>query len=943
MTRCLEPPPALVPLELNPPLVGREEELSLLDDMLVSAAAGQAQSALIDGEPGIGKTRLIDELCDLASSRDFVVIKSAGEAGQRDRPYGVFDRYMATSRSHAAATTDWRRALKCLSAKVDSSPVLLILDDAHRADQESLHALTEFSREHASERLAFVLGHVPSAELWQTSAISETLADQTSVNIRLAGLAEEAMAELTAAVFGAPPGDDLLSRIAEVGGNPHFGISLLQSWHAERFLTVRDGRIELCRDGLPQRLGPLVLRTLRGLSPVAVHTLRVASVFGERFRVANLASVAAQSTAELLPALAEAIQVGVLDEDDDMLVFRNRLLRRAIYEDVPTAIRASLHLDAGLRLRESGSSLAEVGHHLLLGAVPGNPASIALLSDAARNAAHSAPSQAVGLLERALEVTPRTDPRRDMLLAELISASLWAGRVAEAERVSKEALAWSAHPVASAALRLARSMRGSLGKRSSSGVQPRPANGSEVENFTTRSMVQEAWGKLLACDLVGARRLAQSARLMGECAGDHLSVCAALGAEGLVHLASGRPRKALALAEKQVKRTTGAEAGAANLWPAHLFLAFALREFDRFDEAESALTIGAHRAEELGVVITQPFYQVELAELHFVTGNRDGAVRAAHSALATAGDTGTSVLEARAHVLLAEIFVHDNDLRASRRELSAAQSKIEDRGQWPLEYAFLRTSAVLAEAESGHQRALALSDKNWQMCLAAGALSHAIDLAPDIAWLCHSVGEQDRAVEIGQQLSEALAGSAIAAQPRSRCALLRCRAFGLDNPDLSRQAALLARSLPRPWLRARSFEQLGAHLAEHHSRAEGIELLRESLTLYQRLSAARDVARVKAALRRHGVRRRWPSTTPRQESTGHDSLTSAERDVLGLLAQGLSNRNVADQLFISPRTVETHVSHMFAKLGVSSRTELAVAANRISIPQQPSGEAGRED
>jgi DNA-binding NarL/FixJ family response regulator len=102
------------------------------------------------------------------------------------------------------------------------------------------------------------------------------------------------------------------------------------------------------------------------------------------------------------------------------------------------------------------------------------------------------------------------------------------------------------------------------------------------------------------------------------------------------------------------------------------------------------------------------------------------------------------------------------------------------------------------------------------------------------------------------------------------------------------------------------------------------------------MSATRDAARIKAALRRYGVRSRGSIARAREGMVGYASLTAAELAVLSLLTQGLTNRKVADQLFISPRTVETHISHMFAKLGVSSRTELALVANELRLPQSPS-------
>jgi DNA-binding CsgD family transcriptional regulator len=104
-------------------------------------------------------------------------------------------------------------------------------------------------------------------------------------------------------------------------------------------------------------------------------------------------------------------------------------------------------------------------------------------------------------------------------------------------------------------------------------------------------------------------------------------------------------------------------------------------------------------------------------------------------------------------------------------------------------------------------------------------------------------------------------------------------------------------------------------------------MLGKAVEVYERLGAVRDLARANAALRRLGVRR-GRSERHRRAAWGWDSLTSTEREVVRLAAEGLTNAEIGERLFISRRTVETHLSHVFGKVGVSSRVQLAAEAGR---------------
>jgi DNA-binding CsgD family transcriptional regulator len=125
---------------------------------------------------------------------------------------------------------------------------------------------------------------------------------------------------------------------------------------------------------------------------------------------------------------------------------------------------------------------------------------------------------------------------------------------------------------------------------------------------------------------------------------------------------------------------------------------------------------------------------------------------------------------------------------------------------------------------------------------------------------------------------------------------------------------------PHPLALASALEDLGTAQVKSGSTEEGIETLGRALTLYAQCGAAWDAGRVRSRLRAHGVRRRL--VTPEREETGWAGMTDSELAVARLVAQGLTNREVAEQLFVSPHTVSSHLRRVFSKLDINSRVEL---------------------
>ena len=158
-------------------------------------------------------------------------------------------------------------------------------------------------------------------------------------------------------------------------------------------------------------------------------------------------------------------------------------------------------------------------------------------------------------------------------------------------------------------------------------------------------------------------------------------------------------------------------------------------------------------------------------------------------------------------------------------------------------------------------------------------------------------------------------------------AALRCRGLIENDAEILQAAAAAYTCGSRPLGRALACEDAGAAFARHGQLDRALPLLDQALEIYERLDAARDLARAEAVLREAGIRRGRRGSR-RRPQIGWDSLTPAEHTIASLVAEGLSNPQIGQRLYISGRTVQTHLAHVFAKLDITVRAQLAAEVSR---------------
>jgi DNA-binding CsgD family transcriptional regulator len=931
------------------PLVGREDERAVVDEWLQALAAGRGGALLIQGEAGIGKSRLVAETLALEEARGVRIASAVAQEHEHERPFAA----VAAALGLKADAADPQRArigamlrgeavpgpsglpglgyslidaiVSLVARESAEVPMVLAVDDLQWADRSSLAVLQSVL--HANPRRVLVLG---MRRLYPVSAEMESLvatAESCGVLLDLGPLDRDAMAKFAQALLDARIGTSLIQQLSRAGGNPLFAAELIHTLEREGALHLRGGVVEAADTPLPPTVRMAILRRLRPLDPHTLHVVRMAALLGSRFSVADLAVVVDREPTSLLPQLAEAIRAGILADVGEVMGFRHDVVREAVRDELGISTRRALHLQAGRRLARGGASASLVASHLAAGAVPGDREAVEWLRRAAEEAASRAPAIASDLLERALRLCPLDTPTRDHLLAELVRSLLWSGQLEQAEQRARTLLDRSHDLVAGALARsfLARILvyRGHV-RSSIAEVQAALATPSLPEPVQARLLADLSLrlGWVGALDELDAT--ARRAIDVGERSGDDVAVSTARSARAWRAALHGDVGEAVSQGERALAAPRGS-GEAVQPVQARLYYGFALISADRFADARRVLLEALELSAQLGTRWAGPLAHAFLALERYCGGAWDDALADADTAVTLASETGTRIWDPLAYAVRAAIAAHRGEDQGAAAALAAAD--VELGGMDPVHFArtrLLAARALLEEARGQAPRAYATLRAGWEAAETFGALADLADLGPRLVRHAMAAGDAPYAADAAARVKEIAARSRTAA---SQAAASLCRAALTEDPGPALQAVQLLRGTPRVLDRALACEEALGLAAATGRRGERAELAAEALGLYESLGASWDLARLRARLRGFGVR--LGARRPRAHAqTGWESLTERERRVVDLAAEGMSNPAIATRLFLSRRTVESHVSRALAKLGLASRVELAAAAAR---------------
>lgn len=796
----------------------------------------------------------------------------------------------------------------------ESNPLVLILDDIHWADAESLAWLDYLGRR-VPEHPILIVAAIRTGEPGVSPVLDRVRLHATQ-RISLGPLSPQAAARLVADQVGLEPSPDFVEAcMGSTGGNPLLITELIRSLRQEGVQP------DATAARLIEELGSAnvargVLVRLGRFGGEAIELARAVAVLGASTslaRAAELASITPARAAELADRLAEA---EILTHGDPTR-FVHPLVRSAIYADIGEHVRSDLHRRAARQLDEAGAGPEDVAIHLLVVPPSGDAWVCERLRIAAADAtAHGAPGSARTYLERALTEPPPEDERTEFLLElglavrvldpnvvpdplieiangphprrlrlratrELVFVHFTTLRFAEARRWSELALA-----LASQGSERSRQLAAAQHLVVSSFCRDDPDNLELVEQLVTQTdagslpgaLLRQAlgWVRVQRGDPVDAVVPLLSSFSPGLPPGTNLAPMVAI--VGLV--AAGEAERARAVVS--IVRDAGREFGLlSELALATVMVGRVELAAGRLQEAEAELRAGIDLVRDLSA------------------GSFALALHATHLVLAL---VSRGKLD-EATAIAAEAALED----APHDELSAGAHPLEALGS-------------LAAARGDHERAASMLLRVGALAEQSGTTNPAI--SPWRELLTPSLVRLGRRDEARKLIEEAERRARAFGAPHVIASILRARS---QTEDGEVAQATLSESVERleaygnPYELARSLLDLGAHLRRGGLRRDAHEPLARALELAVRCGAGGVERTAREELAAIGSRPRRPMRS------GVAALTPSELRVTRLAAEGLNNREIAERLFVTRRTVETHLTHAYGKLEITGRDELAEA------------------
>ena len=955
-------------------LVGRDAELTLLEGVLEEACAGTHKFTAICGEPGIGKTSVLSELCRRAEDRGCLVLQGRATQLERGLPFGMivdaFDAYLESldpqtyDRLAADGMNELSAVFPSLRSLGDGSeprtpaerfrahhavrelverlaarqPVVMAFDDIHWSDGASLELLEYLLRRPTQ---AAVLGVIAYRSGQVSSAVSSTVEEGARsgqvVQVVLGPLGRND-AERLLPDESSSAADRLFQ---ESGGNPFYLLQLARSGDGAGTGTPGPRGAA----GVPTAVSAAIGREVDGLDASVRSLIDAAAVAGDPFEIDLAVATAAMPEPDALTALDELIARDLVRPTDvpRRFQFRHPLVRAAVYEGCSPGVRLAAHERAAEALAARGAAATLRAHHVEQSARHGDEAAIAVLREAGQEASERAPSSAARWFEAALRILPGDTPptERAALLVGSAVALMATGRLERAYDALVETLV----------------------------IAPDEAPLPRVKLISACAGLEELLGRHDAAH----RRLGNALRdLPDKESADAAALMFALGMDAFFeqdyeHMLDWAKRSLEVANALDDAPPIGAAAGlaafASTLRPETIGEAHALHEqatavFEAMSDEELAQDLNA-----VAWLAPADFYLDRYAE----------GIRHAERGLAVARATGQSdffpgLIQALANLL----FQSGRPAEASQLLDEVAQAARLSRNKVGLAWSLLNRSFSATSAgeiedalRTGEEAVRLTAEMSnspvaaWAAAVYGSALLESGDAPRAYEVLMGSCGgeelplipgpwhvnwlavmtrcllELDRP-EDAQRIADLCEQQAVRySLPLSTANANRAKAYiALEAGDTARAAELAQAS-------AAGAEEVGARLEAAHSRALAGSALasagdKDSATAEFEKAAAefeacgatryRDMAEHEMRKLGRAVHRR--TQRGKTDGTGPESLTGREMEIARLVVDRRTNPEIASELFLSIKTVETHMRNIFRKLDVSSRVEVARVLER---------------
>ena len=906
-------------------LIERDAQLRELAAAVREAVAGRGRLTCVEGPAGMGKSALLGDLRMRAAEAGARVLTARASELGREYAFGVVRELLSpVAVAEPAGPAAAARAVLSgggtpaeshragllhalwwvLAAAAEEGPLVLLVDDAQWCDEPSLDFLAHLvPRVHELPVLAIVAGR-PDRSL-APLALAPRMA--------LPPLSRSGVGRLVERELAAAPDEPFLAACeAAAGGNPFLTGELLRELRAEGVTPTATAAARVA-DVRPDTIARAVLVRLARESHAALELARAVAVLGDGAMLRHAAALAGLDAEDAAPVAAALMRADVL-ADRRPLDFVHAIVRASVYEDMTTAERGAAHARAARLLAGEGASPERVASHLLEAEPAADPWVVDRLMDAAAGArGRGAPEVAAHYLQRALEEPPVE--RRDEVQLELGRAEALSGAPGGGLERLRAALAASppgrdraklAVELAQACLPLSRFEEAV--DTLEAAIEALPAGERELA-LHLEAMMASA-GRLHPSTFPRiARRLGRVAA--GARAAATPAERVVLASWAAQQLFEARPAgEALAVAEQVMAAGLLAEqtAGSPPVFDC-LFVRVVCDHPERAQRVCDETLADARAGGSLMGIGSSLCFRSHVA---YRRGALDDAENDARAAL--------EVSEPGRHLRAAMAVAFLCDALVERRGAGEALELLADRGlegELPAAFPFTlllfsRAQARLAagEADAGIADLRELATR--------GTYTRNPVMLPWRSALAVALAQRDERAEAGELAREELRLARGVGSSRAEGVALRACGIATGDAAALTEAARRLQDAAAPLEAARALVDAGAMIRRRGDPTAAREPLREGGELAQRCGAETLAARARDELAATGVRR-----VKRLLLTGVDGLTPSELRVARMAAEGMTNRAIAEALFVTPKTVEVHLGHAYRKLDISSRAELA--------------------
>ena len=942
-------------------LFERETELAALSEALAAARSGAGGLVVFEGPAGIGKSRLLAEARAMADAHGMTVLAARGIDLERDAPFGIAAdlfaavlqdgglakaepaaeraRLLSGQAALAAALFDpvapaaadssaLVRGLYWLTVNVAAgtqgsgkpSGLLIEVDDAQWADRPSL-AFLAYLAARIDELPAVLMIAVRSGEQAVDQQALDWLRDRSGRSLlKPKALSPEAIARMARAQLARVDGTAdpaFITACAEVtDGNPFLATELLRALHEDGIAPTASSAAQV-RSLVPDSVLRAVLVRLARLGEPAELLAKAVAVLGNRAPMRQARLLAGLDVAPAEQA-ADALAGAHIMAPGEPLRFAHPLIATAVYADIPAFARARAHQKAADLLAADGAAPDVIVAQLLLTRPDGDERTVKTLREAAARAlTRGDPSAAVHLLQRALTEPPPAASRGQVLL-ELANAEIECGDGEHAGAHIDAAIPLFQGADRVRVLAALGRLRFNLGAHEAAArvveealelLEPEDPNLPPLlVSYLTATMFRAGLNSLAAARL---QPMAEAAR-----AGHPPQDPGLLAHLVLRFTFAGEP---VAQVRELAERATAADplVDPATLGILSGLVIQSLCAVDELDTAERIADAALDAAQRRGSMLSFTMGSYHRAIGRYHRGELTSALADLDQARVAAKENWTAG-DAWSQGLRVHVQVERGDLAAARDALALTGNPEQGSMELPIA---LFARARLALAEGNPAEALRAAELAGELLGTGFDMDHPgfVPWRRTAALAAVALGEHDRARQQADAMLERArwtgVGRAIALALRTQAALT----------DGEKRHRLLADALdalaasPSALERTHILVELGASARRAGLRADAERRLREGLQLAGAMGAAPLVEAARYELRALGLRPR------RSAVTGPDSLTPTERRVAELAASGLTNRQAAEALFVTVKTVETHLARVYQKLGISTRTELLQA------------------